>query len=108
MAHAVQTPHGRGYDSGLTYFDYMTGAPAGLCHRCHCCDPSPSPPLADFWAENRMNCGTKKAPLPTVDMWDTDGPGYGLNGSWACNQTAQAGCTYQVRPWEGRRRRQAA
>ena len=62
----------------------------------------PCPPLADFWAENRMNCGTKKAPLPTVDMWDTDGPGYGLNGSWACNQTAQAGCTYQVRSWEDR------
>jgi hypothetical protein len=55
-----------------------------------------------------MNCGTKQAPLPTVDMWDTDGPGYGLNGSWACNQTAQAGCTYQVRASEGRRRRRAA
>ena len=39
MAHTVQTPHGRGYDSGLTYFDYMTGAPAGwgLSRSSHCC-----------------------------------------------------------------------
>lgn len=73
MAHPIQTPHGRGYDSALTYFDYDT----------------------DFWTENRMNCGTKSAPVQTVDMWDTLGPGYGLNGSLACNQTAQSGCTYQ-------------
>jgi len=40
-------------------------------------------------------CGTKKDPLLTVDMWDTKGPGLGLNGSRACSQTAQAGCVYQ-------------
>ena len=31
----------------------------------------------------------------TVDMWDTNGPGLGLNGSQACSQTTQTGCTYQ-------------
>ena len=28
-------------------------------------------------------------------MWDTNGPGLGLNGSAACSQAAQAGCAYQ-------------
>ena len=41
------------------------------------------------------NSGTTKAPLETVDMWDTAGPGRGLNGSAGCSQANQAGCTYQ-------------
>ena len=28
-------------------------------------------------------------------MWDTLGPGYGLNGTATCSQSNQAGCTYQ-------------
>ena len=40
-------------------------------------------------------CGTDAAPQLVVDMWDTNGPGLGLNGSQACSQTSQAGCTYQ-------------
>jgi arylsulfatase A-like enzyme len=28
-------------------------------------------------------------------MWDTEGPGLGLNGSASCSQSNQAGCTYQ-------------
>lgn len=73
MAYKAQTPHGRGYDSGLTYFDYDT----------------------DFWTEAKPQCGSGKNREMTVDMWDTAGPGLGFNGSEACSQTAQEGCVYQ-------------
>ena len=73
VATKMQTPKGRGYDTALTYADMDT----------------------DFWTEAKPMCGTKKAPLLTVDMWDTNGPGIGYNGSQACSQAAQAGCTYQ-------------
>ena len=61
-------PKGRGYDSGLTYFDYDT----------------------DFWDETRPLCNKSL----TVDMWDTDGPGSRYNGSQSCTQANQT-CTYQ-------------
>lgn len=73
MATKFQTPEGRGYDSALTYFDMDT----------------------DFFTEAKPSCGTSKAPLETVDMWDTNGPGLGYNGTPSCSQSAQAGCTYQ-------------
>ena len=74
MAYKSQTPHGRGYDSGLTYFDYDT----------------------DFWTEAKPMCkDASGARVDTVDMWDTSGPGTAYNGSQACTQAAQAGCTYQ-------------
>jgi arylsulfatase I/J len=63
-----QTPKGRGYDSGLTYFDYDT----------------------DFWDETRPLCNKSL----TVDMWDTEGPGSRYNGSQSCTQDNQT-CTYQ-------------
>ena len=69
MAYSIQTPAGRGYDSGLTYFDYDT----------------------DFWDEAKPQCSK----TDTVDMWDTHGPGLGYNGSESCSQTTQSGCTYQ-------------
>ena len=73
MAYHSQTPHGRGYETGLTYFDYDT----------------------DFWTEAKPMCKVNGVRAPTVDMWGTSGPGFGFNGSEACSQTAQAGCTYQ-------------
>ena len=73
LAHKVQTPNGRGYATGLTYFDYDT----------------------DFWTEAKPMCGSGKNRQMTVDMWDTHGPGTQYNGSESCTQTSQAGCTYQ-------------
>ena len=75
MATKHHTPAGRGYASGLTYFDMDT----------------------DFWTEAKPGCpgGAGAGKLETVDMWDTNGPGLGLNGTPSCSQTAQAGCTYQ-------------
>ena len=73
MATKVHTPVGRGYASGLTYFDMDTS----------------------FWTESKPGCGTKKAPLMTVDMWNNESPGLGYNGTPTCSQTNQAGCTYQ-------------
>jgi hypothetical protein len=40
-------------------------------------------------------CKEGSARVPTVDMWDTAGPGLAFNGSQSCTQAAQAGCTYQ-------------
>lgn len=45
MAWQDMTPHGRGYSSALTYFDYDT----------------------DFWTEAKPMCGTSKAKLETVE-----------------------------------------
>jgi hypothetical protein len=45
MAWKDMTPHGRGYSTGLTYFDYDT----------------------DFWTEAKPMCGTGKAKLETVE-----------------------------------------
>ena len=73
MATKHHTPVGRGYASGLTYFDMDT----------------------DFWTEAKQGCGTKKEPATVVDMWLNNGPGLGFNGSQACSQAAQAGCAYQ-------------
>lgn len=55
MATWEHTPQGRGYDSSLGYF-------------CHC---------NDYWTEQ---CGGG-----LVDLWDTDKPAWGLNGS-SCAQ----------------------
>ena len=38
---------------------------------------------------------TRTTGLATLAVWDTDGPGTAYNGSQACSQTAQQGCTYQ-------------
>jgi arylsulfatase I/J len=75
MATKHHTPAGRGYKTALTYFDMDT----------------------DYWSEAKPGCPgpTKGEKLLTVDMWDTNGPGLGLNGSRACSQASQAGCTYQ-------------
>jgi hypothetical protein len=45
MAWKDMTPHGRGYSTGLTYFDYDT----------------------DFWTEAKPMCGTGKAKRETVE-----------------------------------------
>ena len=44
----------------------------------------------DFWDEAKPMCEKRL----TVDMWDGNGPGSRYNGSQACSQTNQAGCTY--------------
>ena len=43
----------------------------------------------DFWDEAKPMCEKRL----TVDMWDGNGPGSRYNGSQACSQTNQAGCT---------------
>ena len=51
----------------------------------------------DYWTEAKAGCpgSTKGGKVLTVDMWDTNGPGLGYNGSQTCSQTSQQGCTYQ-------------
>ena len=101
MATKRHTPVGRGYKTGLTYFDldtvraFASAAPARRARM-----PAPlTPPFharrQDFWTEAKQGCGTKKAPATVVDMWLNQGPGIGYNGSQACSQTEQAGCAYQ-------------
>ena len=74
MASPKQTPHGRGYRTALTYFDMMNS----------------------YWNETtKASCGTKKHPVPIVDMYTESGPAHGQNGSWACTQATQTGCVFQ-------------
>merc|ERR1719401_1097513 len=56
MATPDHTPHGRGYDTSLGYFHHSN----------------------DYWTERYPYKGDVGV---YVDMWDTDGPASGLNGS---------------------------
>ena len=63
MATRDHTPAGRGYSSSFGYFHHAN----------------------DYWTEALQSCkpssgGGKVTP---VDLWDTDGPAYGMNGSAA-------------------------
>ena len=62
MATPDHTPQGRGYDTSLGYF-------------CHC---------NDYWNEN---CGAG-----LVDLWDTDAPAFGQNGSCTTFPNGTSNC----------------
>ena len=70
MATTDHTPHGRGYNSSLLYFhhanDYWTSIDGALC---------------------------KNASV--VDLFATTEPAIGLNNSFLCSQSNQAGCKYE-------------
>jgi arylsulfatase I/J len=58
------TPLGRGYDTSFGYFDHTL----------------------DYWSEKAYEqCPT----FQTTDLWASDGPAYGVNGSFTCNQSNQ-------------------
>lgn len=62
-----QQPHGVGFDRSL---GYMNGA----------CDHYTQEDREDGCSNSPKGSKTKKP--PTVDIWDTDRPGYGLNGTY--------------------------
>jgi arylsulfatase B len=72
MATPAHIPTSRGYDTSLHYF---TGA-------------------NDYWTS--ASPGESQCTEVFTDLWQSDGPGVGLNNSWACSQTNQAGaCVYE-------------
>lgn len=83
MAHARQTPVGRGYNSSLHYFDYDTFFWNNTIESC----PTNSTSAVGKGASNKTMM---------TDLWDTNGPAKGENNSWTCSQSNQAnGCIYQ-------------
>ena len=72
MAHARQTPAGRGYQEALVYFDY------------------------DEYFYNETTTSRCPGGQPMADLYTADGPAVGANNSFACSQAHPAGpnCTY--------------
>ena len=69
LATNTHTPHGRGYNTSLNYFDAAN----------------------DYWTSQFSSCLDKTTSLPTLtDLWDTTHPAIGSNNSWACSQANQA------------------
>jgi len=63
------TPLGRGFDTSFGYFDHTL----------------------DYWTEKAYEqCPT----FQTTDLWASDGPAYGVNGSFSCSQANQGDCTF--------------
>ena len=58
MVTPMHTPQGRGYDTSLHYFDHYT----------------------DYWNQQQLSSGCNLS-LGIVDLWATDQPAYGLNGT---------------------------
>ena len=69
-------PHGRGYDSALTYMDAAN----------------------DYWSQQFSSSCLDASGNPTLtDLWDTSDPAQGQNNSWTCSQATQSGsnCTWE-------------
>ena len=72
MAHARQTPAGRGYNQSLVYFDY------------------------DEFFYNETTTARCPGGQPMTDLFTTGGPAVGENSSWSCSQAHPSGprCNY--------------
>lgn len=71
MSSKERLPTGRGYTESFHYFDYD-----------------------NFFYNNTI--GSCNNTPGVTDLWDTNGPAYGENNSWTCNQNNQpANCTFE-------------
>ena len=71
MAFVEQAPAGRGYDTSLTYFDYMTDQWSGVRKGQGCTSPIPKHSLIS-------------------DLWESAGPAVNENNTWNCSQFDQS------------------
>ena len=68
------TPTGRGWQKHMIYFDGAN----------------------DYWTSQSGTCKDgKNNDVPITDLWLNNAPAYGLNNSYACSQSNEAGCVYE-------------
>lgn len=78
MATPRHTPHGRGYDTSLHYFEHKNDYWTHQCLQSKCC-----PAVFKLQQEQENVTTTTRPPLPPMlyDLWDTDRPARQLVGS---------------------------